>query len=167
MEYTRNSDPEYYNKNRARANCGSYALRLREWYDPEGYFEAEEGNIYDWVEELALNGYDNYEITNWYVEILVEGMLNEFGDELELCDGRAPDTSDKELIALNGMCIYYETGDVDVDFHFKVLRDGMWSEKPGREPVKFCELDEWGRYTGKPVYMYHRIDMKGATNGNK
>ena len=38
----------------------------------------------------------------------------------------------------------------------------MWSEKPGSEPVKFCELDEWGRYTGKPVYMYHRIDMKGA-----
>ena len=26
----------------------------------------------------------------------------------------------------------------------------------------FFELDEWGRYTGKPVYMYHRIDMKGA-----
>ena len=39
MEYTRNSDPEYYNKNRARANCGSYALRLREWYDPEDYLE--------------------------------------------------------------------------------------------------------------------------------
>ena len=80
----------------------------------------------------------------------------------ELCDGRPPTTSDKELIAFNGFCICDDDYNTDVDFHFKVLRDGMWSEKPGREPVKFCELDEWGRYTGKTVYMYHKIDMKGA-----
>jgi hypothetical protein len=161
MYYTRNSDLSYYNKNRCRANCGSYALRLREWYDPEDYFEKLEGNVYDWVEQMALNGYDDYEISNYYIDILTEGMLNEFGDELEICDGRAPNTSDKELIAFNGMCIYDEEGS-DVDFHFKVFRDGHWSEKPGSEPVKFCDLDDWGRYIGEPVYMYHRIDMKGV-----
>ena len=163
MEYTRNSDPEYYNKNRARANCGSYALRLREWYDPEDFLESIEGSCVDeWIEYMAMNGYDNDEITNYYIDILVDGMLREFDGELELCDGRPPTTLDKELIAFNGFCICDDDYNTDVDFHFKVLRDGMWSEKPGREPVKFCELDEWGRYTGKPVYMYHRIDMKGA-----
>jgi hypothetical protein len=61
------------------------------------------------------------------------------------------------------MCIYDEEGS-DVDFHFKVLRDGHWLEKQGMEQVKFCELDEWGRYIGEPVYMYHKINMKGENN---
>ena len=165
MEYTRNSDPEYYNTNCTHANCGSYALRLCEWYDPESYLERIEENYVDsWIECMTMNGYSNDEITDYYINILVEGMLREFDGELELCDGRPPTTSDKELIAFNGFCICDEDFNVDVDFHFKVLRNGVWSEKPGREPVKFCELDEWGRYTGKPVYMYHKIDIKGADN---
>ena len=166
MEYTRNRDLSYYTSNCCRANCGSYALRLNEWYDPEECFDKLDIDLFDWIEEMALNGYSNYEITNQYVDILTEGMLHEFDNELELCDGRAPSTSDTELIALNGMCVYYETGDVDVDFHFKVLRDGHWSEKPGRDSVRFCELDDWGRYIGEPVYMYHKIDMKGVGDEN-
>lgn len=162
MEYTRNSDLNYYNSHRCRANCGSYALRLNEWYDPESYFESVEGDIYDWVEQMAMNGYDDYDISNYYIDILTEGMLNEFGNELEICDGRAPDTSDKELIAFNGFATCDEDYNIDVDFHFKVLRDGHWSEKPGMEAVKFCDLEDWGRYIGEPVYMYHKIDMKGT-----
>ena len=168
MEYTRNSDPDYYNKNRVRANCGSYALRLREWYDPEEYLESiEEDYVDGWIECMAMNGYDNDEITDYYIDVLVDGMLQEFDGELELCDGQPPTTSDKELIAFNGFCCCDDDYNIDYDFHFKVLRDGMWSEKPGREPVKFCDLEEWGRYTGKTVYMYHKIDMKGVTSGNK
>ena len=165
MEYTRNSDPDYYNNNRHRANCGSYALRLREWYDPEDFLEqVEESYVDEWIECMAMNGYDNDEITNYYIDILVDGILQEFDGELELCDGRPPTTSNKELIAFNGFCYCDDDYCIDYDFHFKVFRDGQWSEKPGCEPVKFCELDEWGRYTGKPVYMYHKIDMKGADN---
>ena len=139
MEYTRNSDPEYYDKNRYCANCGSYALRLCEWYDPETYLMDQTDTVYveEWIEHMALNGYDNYDITD-------------------------PTTSDKELIAFNGFCSCDDNYNIDYDFHFKVFRDGMWSEKPGCEPVKFCELEEWGRYTGEPVYMYHKIDMKGV-----
>lgn len=164
MYYTRNSDLNYYNAHPSAANCGSYALRLNEWYNPEDYFEDTEGDIYDWVEQMKLNGYNDYEITNYYIDILVEGMLQEFGNELEVCDGRPPSTSDKELIALNGFCLWDEGYDADVDFHFKVFRDGRWSEKPGMEQVKFCDLDDWGRYIGEPVYMYHRIDIKGVNN---
>ena len=74
MEYTRNSDPEYYDKNRYRANCGSYALRLCEWYDPETYLMDQTDTIYveEWIEHMALNGYDNYDITDFYIDILVE-----------------------------------------------------------------------------------------------
>lgn len=159
MEYTRNRDLNYYNAHRYRANCGSYALRLNEWYDPEAYLMDQTETMYveEWIEHMALNGYDNYDITDVYIDILVEGILREFDGELELCDGRPPTTSDKELIAFNGFCNCDENYNIDYDFHFKVFRDGMWSEKPGCEPVKFCELEEWGRYTGEPVYMYHKI----------
>ena len=162
MEYTRNSDPDYYNKHLSTSNCGSYALRLQEWYDPEPYFEMSEGDLYEWVEEMTMSGYSDAEISTLYTHILVEGMLEEFEGELELCDGRAPSTSDKELIAMNSFCIFDEDCSSDIDFHFKVFRDGIWSEKCGSEEVRFCEEDEWGRYIGDPVYMYHRIDMKGA-----
>ena len=157
MEYTRNSDPDYYFKNPSTSNCGSYALRLQEWYDPEDYFEDVVGCGYEWIEELTDEGYTPTEISNFYLEILVDGMLQEFEGELELCDGRAPSTSDKELIAFNTF-VYCDTyGSSDYDFHFKVFRNGQWSEKCGHEDVRFCEEDEWGRYIGDPVYMYHYI----------
>jgi len=164
MEYTRNSDPDYYNNNRARANCGSYALRLREWYDPEIYLEEQVGSIYDWVEELTLDGYNDYEITEFYINTLADGMLMEFEGELTICDGQPPHTSDEELIALNGFCHYDEDEGLDMDFHFKVFRDNKWMEKRGIWPVNFCEEDEWGRYIGEPIYMYHKIDIKGAND---
>ena len=157
MEYTRNSDPDYYNKHLSTSNCGSYALRLQEWYDPEPYFEMSEGDLYEWVEEMTMSGYSDAEISTLYTHILVEGMLEEFEGELELCDGRAPSTLDKELIAMNSFCIFDEDYSSDIDFHFKVFRDGIWSEKCGSEEVRFCEEDEWGRYIGDPVYMYHYI----------
>lgn len=158
MEYTRNSDPNYYSQNTFTSNCGSYALRLCEWYDPESYLESlEDGDIYEWIEHMAMNGYSNDEITDIYIDILVEGMLKEFEGELEICDGRPPSTSDKELIAFNGFCYCDDDYNTDADFHFKVFRDGKWSEKPGHEPVEFRDKDEWDSYTGNPVYMYHYI----------
>ena len=164
MEYTRNSDLEYYYDNPGAANCGSYALRLQEWYDPEGYFEDIVGNGYDWIAELHEEGYSDTEISNFYLDILVDGMLQEFEDELELCDGRAPTTSDTELIAFNTFAWCDDDYNSEYDFHFKVLRDGEWMEKCGREEVRVCEEDYWGKYIGDPVYMYHKIDMKGAND---
>ena len=157
MDYTRNSDLTYYESHPDDANCGSYALRLNEWYDPEEYFEDINGDIRGWIEEMYEEGYSDCEITDIYSSILVEGMLQEFEGELELCDGRAPTTSDKELIAINSFCIFDEDYSSDIDFHFKVFRDGIWSEKCGSEEIRFCEEDEWGRYIGDPVYMYHYI----------
>lgn len=158
MQYTRNSDLSYYKENRMAANCGSYALRLNEWYDPEEYFENVTGTSVDsWIVEMAEE-YDDDEITYLYIELLVEGMLKEFEDELEICDGQPPTTDDVELIAFNAFC-YYSEGDffADYDFHFRVLRDGVWKEKCGTDEVKECDIKNWGRYTGKTVYFYHKL----------
>ena len=156
MYYTRNNDPTYYERNRCTSNCGSYALRLKEWYDPEAYLEEFVGDIYDWIYELSEEGYSEYEIACMYADTLIEGILNDFDGELELCDGRPPTTSDVELVAFNTWC-YTDEYDIDRDFHFKVFRDGCWMEKNGVNEVHKCEEDDWGKYNGDPYYMYHRI----------
>ena len=156
MYYTRNRDLNYYDAYRGRANCGSYALRLNEWYDPEDYVEDLTGDICDWLEELGEEGYSEYEIACIYGDTLLDGILIDFDGEIELCDGRPPNTSDVELIAFNTWCCA-EDGMIDRDFHFKVFRNGRWMEKNGHNEVHECEEDDWGKYMGDPIYMYHRI----------
>lgn len=159
MAYTRNSNLLYYEEYPDEANCGSYALRLNEWYDPEYYFEVTEGEIYSWIEEKFNEGYEDWEISTIYGKILAEGMLKEFQDELELCNGNPAPTNDVELIAFNTFCGNYSYG-YDYDFHFKVFRDGKWMEKCGTGPVKECELDEWGDYIGNTIFFYHGVTVE-------
>ena len=156
MYYTRNRDLTYYETNRARANCGSYALRLNEWYDPEDYVEDIIGNTYEWIEELAEEGYEDWEIATMFAEIMVDGILQEFNGELELCDGYLTDEPNIELVALCTWCAYDDMGS-DWDFHFKVYRNGKWMEKNGCGPVIECDEDNWGRYNSDIFYMYHWI----------
>ena len=155
MYYTRNRDLNYYETNRGRANCGSYALRLNEWYDPEEYVENLVDNTYDWIENLYISGYADWEIATYYGERLLEGMLKEFDGELEPCVGDIIDDDNVELIALCAWCIYDEDYGSDWDFHFKVYRNGKWMEKNGTGPVMQCDEDNWGRYNGDVFYMYH------------
>ena len=157
MSYTRNTDPTYYYKNSGAVNCGSFALRLNEWYEPEEDYD----EIYDWIIGMSWD-YDDYEISNLYADIIIDRILSDFSDEIEICDGRAPSTSDTELIAFATFCEYDESEEYcNWDFHFKVFRNGIWQQKCGCFPPEFCELDEWGRYTSKVTYFYHKI---GDTN---
>ena len=158
MNYTRNSDPTYYESNCSHTNCGSYALRLKEWYDPEDYFEKKLGFINVWIENQSTAGYSDEEISDMYSEILVEGMLEEFEGELRICDGTPPKSDEEELIAFSTWCYSdLEREYADYDFHFKVYRDGKWSEKRGNTKVRNCTKEDWGMYISPPVYMYHKI----------
>ena len=165
MEYTRNSDLSYYETHRHEANCGSYALRLNEWYDLDYYFEDVTGYYIDeWVNEKSEEGYDDYEISTMYGDILVEGILEEFDGELEKCDGRPPETDDVELVAFSTFCYSSDSlKSVDYDYHFKVLRDGKWMEKCGSGPVEECTENGWGDYIGDVTYFYHKI---GGNDGS-
>lgn len=157
MNYTRNSDLNYYNVEPFLTNCGSYALRLNEWYDPIDDIERITGDIFGWIKEMAFN-YTDEEISIIYEEIMIDHMLKEFVDELEVCDGLLPDTDDVELIAFNAYCIYDEENDwIDYDFHFKVFRDNVWQEKCGTSDVFNCSLEDWGDYIGKTFFLYHKI----------
>ena len=159
MEYTRNSDLTYYEKYQLRTNCGSYALRLNEWYQLNRRFKDKMGiDVDDWVYEEGRNGVPDDELTSIYEDILLECLLEDFEDELEICDGAPPTTDNIELIAFSTFCSYDDYSYcADSDFHFKVFRDGIWKEKCGCGKVKECDEFSWGMYTGEVVYLYHKL----------
>ena len=157
MIYSRNTNLDYYIDEQEYTNCGSYALRLNEWYDPEDYFERRIGNICDWIGDQTDAGYSDEEISNIYGEILFEGISEEFANEIELWNGMPP-APGTELIAFNTFCRWDDDWGADWDFHFKVLRDGKWMEKCGPLPVEECDEYDWGRYIGTPIYFCHRIE---------
>lgn len=159
MNYTRNSDLTYYEINRREVNCGSYALRLNEWYNLDDYFEDVTGYwVEDWVVEKGQEGFDDYEISTMYGEILVQGILKEFEGELVQCNGQPPETDNVELIAFSTYCYSADLPNfVECDYHFKVLRDGKWMEKCGINMVRECTEDDWGDYIGDVTYFYHKI----------
>jgi hypothetical protein len=92
-----------------------------------------------------------------YGDILVQGILEEFNGELEICGGWPPKTDDVELIAFSTYCYANSSKYSDYDYHFKVFRDGKWMEKCGSGPVEECTEDGWGDYIGDVTYFYHKI----------
>jgi len=158
LGYTRNTDLNHYERNRQTTNCGSYALRLNEWYHLNRRFE---DTTDEWVDEWIANkykeGYSEHEISCFYAEILAQCMLSDFEGDLEICDGTPPESDNVELVAFNTFCYYDEIWGADTDFHFKVFRDGVWKEKCGRSQVRECDGEHWGGYIGDPIYFYHKI----------
>lgn len=159
MEYTRNSDLTHYDRNQTTTNCGSYALRLNEWYHLNLRFEEKTGEwIDDWAYREGQEGVPDEELTNIFEDVLLECLLEDFEGELEVCNGALPTSDGIELIAFNVFCTYDDESNlVDSDFHFKVFRDGVWKEKCGGGRVHECSINHWGLYTGEAVYLYHKI----------
>lgn len=165
MEYfTRNSDPDYYEKNCGSSNCGSYAFNIKEWYDADHDFSDEVGDVFDWIRDMA-ESYDNDEISDIYAEAVAETILNDFEGEIrELDEEDSIIDFDEELIAFRTFCIYDDDGWTNFDFHFKVFRDGGWKEKCGSSEVRFCTLEDWtngiNTYTSKVYYFAHKVFEK-------
>lgn len=158
MSYTYNSQPELYKLDCPNTNCGSFAFRIKEWYHPEDGLIDEVGEIDCWIADMIEMGYSIDEITEIYLDAIVEQIMEDFYGTIEICDGQPPGTDDKELVALSVFCDWDKDFWSDYDFHFKVLRNGRWQDKPGMEPIRFCTKDDWGRYTSKVVYFYHKVN---------
>lgn len=162
MDYKRNSDPYYYESHCENANCGSFALNLQGWYDPELYFEENHGYISDWIEEAEWEGWDDTEKSDFYANVLVDGMLIEFADELRILSSEKDDLlENEELIAFRTYCTCENEDGWDWprwDFHFRVFRGGRWQEKQGNSPVEdYCDMNDWGQYISEIFYFAHKV----------
>lgn len=160
MKYTHNSDPELYINHRVETNCGSFALNLCEWYEPDIDTYDCGDYIYEMLLMWANEGATPYDIANDYIEQVYECIADEFDIEYaEYAFGEPVALEGKELIALRGYCDFDEDDpwDIDWDFHFRVYRDGMWQEKNGCQAVHKCDINDWGKYNSDTIYFYHTI----------
>lgn len=172
MTYEKNTDPNYFDAFREETNCGSYAFNICGWYAPD-YFDSifSDGcnNVEQWIVQNLINGWTIDEITESYTDMIVECVMHDFSGEVREVEENYEPAQDEELIALRCYCSYDSYDDwADWDFHFKVLRDGLWVEKCGRNPVQFCSKDDWDyrlrSYTGKTVYFSHKIAQNNLKN---
>ena len=139
MEYTKNTNPHYYEENQNCSNCGSFAFQIEEWYSPDEYFEEDMGvSVEEWIDNRIWNGWDEYDMSDEFAGILVNYILNDF-DDVRYIVQISELEQNEELIAFRT----FVTTDGNWDFHFKVLRNGMWLEKCGSDPTRFCEKDDW------------------------
>ena len=158
MEYTRNYNPNYYEECQHYANCGSFAFQIEEWYSPDEDFENNIGlTIDEWIEQGKDNGWDEYDMSDWFTEMLTDCILNDFED-VRCIDCASELEPNEELILFRTFIDY----DNNWDFHFKVLRNGMWLEKCGGDPVRFCDKDDWHNgcmeYTSIIVYFARKLE---------
>jgi len=160
MIYTHNSDPQLYIDHRAKTNCGSFALNLCEWYEPE-IEQTDYDYIYDWLYEMAEEGLLPVDVADRYVEFVFDSVQEEFNiEEAEYAFGEPVALEDRELVALRGYCGFDmdDINDIDWDFHFRVFRNGKWMEKNGCLEVHECDINDWGKYNSKTIYFYHNLN---------
>lgn len=160
MNYTRNHNPNYYEENQGCSNCGSFAFQIEEWYSPDEYFEENEGIcIEEWIQEGFDNGYDEYDLSDWLAEILTSYILSDFNDIHNIW-GPGQVDNNEELIAFRT----FVNIEGNWDFHFKVYRDGLWQEKCGSDPVRFCDEWDWNNglldYISHTVYFARKLEVK-------
>lgn len=175
--YTRNTNPNLYVEDEWGQNCGSFALGVNGWYCP--YIQDD-----DVEDELIL--YTEYERNYWIEEMVNEGLLREdimsclierdFEFILKTCPWLEPiqeeeiDIKDRVIAYRLCMQIPDERAefqvDNDMDFHFRVLLDGVWWEKNGAGPIhevdypenEIWEVEDFLVYDGEIKYARFKED---------
>lgn len=136
-------------------NCGGYALRTFAWYCP---YEDEEDFIWD----LDSQHIEGEELAQAALNSCVDYMLDEFEGDLRVIADKEYNPQTEELIAFRTSTD--DESDYEwpnLDFHFKVFRDGKWMEKCGSELIHEAVPDEWEIggyiYNSDTIYLAHRI----------
>lgn len=168
MEYTSNNDPTYYESNRFTTNCGSFALRLKEWYDNE--VDERYGGIETWCLDLLEEGVPNSDIPDMIAETYLDRIRADFSDSVRILTRLDHNTMlkaaarnfNEELIAFR-VYVPVEEWDpeeyLEFDFHFRVYRNGRWMEKNGDRPVQECNISEWGKYNSSTFFLIHHFEI--------
>lgn len=172
--YKRNTNPNLYEEQVNRQNCGSFALNIDGWYCP--YIEEDK----DIDEDDLLWKYTEYERLMWIEEMVREGQAREdvmncvierdFEFILKTCPWLEPinedeiEDTDRVITYRLSMTIPDEREEFDVDndmdFHFRVFKDGEWWEKNGNGPIHrvedpdcdVWEVEDWLVYDGPVRY---------------
>lgn len=161
---TKNTDLNYYNIYEDYTNCGSFALRIKEWYEPDISFHCDND---DYATQMIAKGYSYEKILSKLLKRNIEGIKRDFGDEITILNSLEEYVAndDEELIAFRVGYEEYPFNTASTDFHFRVFRDGKWQEKCGTgevdssielEPNYPWDLYNW-LYDSDIVFFTHKI----------
>ncbi len=155
MKYTLNRDKNYFITNEFYTNCGSLAFNIEEWYAPDEAFEEDD---YDTACCLLEEGMSEEEVRDYLFVRNVEQIQKDFEVvRVNSCD--YPLAANEELIAFRE-CVNgapgYDDDTLEVDFHFRVKRDGKWIEKLGNTEV--INIDS---YSEDPWYATEELIYDG------
>lgn len=147
-EYTerdswKNCSPDWRNEQEERNQnntetwayyCGGYALGIYSWYKPYDIGVVDEianaleldENIDDIIHDLFVSTRDH--------------ILVDFPN-LRLIKKEDIDKYDSVIAYRVGISQYSTYDHVDWDFHFRLYKDGKWTEKAGGLPISECEFD--------------------------
>lgn len=136
--YTRNSNPEYWSTYRNDANCGSYALDVKdEWFDFDYEFESGE-TFDDRASHYIDEGYSDKESADLLAQECIPLILKKC-PWVELVEDETAVDDDEILIAFRvGVETDTEYDSQSSDFHFRVRRNGEWYEKNGNGNIHKC-----------------------------
>lgn len=137
MQFETNRDPNYFNEECMRANCGSFAFNIREWYSPDECFDQDDLELA--AQLIDDEGLDETDVIHLLFDRNVEQIHQDF--ELEDADNKDYPLKDNEELIAFRMCInktFYDD-ELVVDYHFRVKREGKWMEKCGTGPVRTIE----------------------------
>lgn len=143
-------------------NCGGYAFNVEEWYAPYESSCERMTEIQDMYEYQMSKEKIFYEV----LECDVKQILHDFPEYTLIKKEEVSKymVKNTEIIAYRNMIVLYGTTkdeetsfitndeyewpdfkdvlkyDLDMDFHFKVYRNGRWSEKNGGWKIKDCDI---------------------------
>ena len=114
-------------------NCGSYALGTEEWFSPYDDDEVRE----DEVLSLIDAGYTKDEVMDILLEHDTKEILRlcEWIEEVEY-NGQPEEGLIAYRVYVNDEA--FEDEYFDLDFHFRVFKNGRWHEKCGAGPIERC-----------------------------
>ena len=154
MTPTKNTNSHFWDSPRRDCNCMAYAFNYDGWmtpYDSDYEWDSSTDRFYD-IYDMVLDGWSKEDI---YEELLArdkEYMLKHFPNLREI------EFKDLYTLPVETTVIAYRVGlqyceddvdsmyDWDCDFHFRVRRNGKWSEKYGSGEVVDCTMrpqDNW------------------------
>lgn len=112
-------------------NCMGYAFGVELWINPRGT-----AHLGDWINEEYGDVVSDFSI-NCALDDIVDNMIEDY-EGLELIQNVLDYPLFKEIMAFRVAVDLNNTQ--NNDYHFKVRRNGVWSEKNGGENIRECEL---------------------------
>ena len=142
MEFTQNTiGDKWYKIHTEMTNCGSYAFNILEWYSPWPKRESAE----TFIDRKLNSDYSNLpQLVEQIMEMCTERILQDFASKniVKISDPRQVH-QDQDVVAFRIAAV---PGDKDnfteTDFHFRVCRDGRWTEKVGSKEIRECGFSE-------------------------